>query len=78
MPIFGYNCNDCGEKFELLVGVTSEKTELKCTSCGSGSIEKTFEPFSVGKGSSNSSGPHCNAEACPVKSCPGEICPRYS
>ena len=29
MPIFTYICNECGEKFDLLVGVTVQKEELK-------------------------------------------------
>ena len=29
MPIYNYICKDCDEKFDLLVGVTAEKEELK-------------------------------------------------
>lgn len=28
MPIYTYACKDCGEKFDLLIGVTSERVEL--------------------------------------------------
>ena len=55
MPIYTYMCKDCKESFELLVGMTSEKTEFKCKKCGSKNIERTFEAFSVGKGGSGSS-----------------------
>ncbi len=30
MPLYSYICKECGEKFDLLVGMTQEKTELKC------------------------------------------------
>ena len=62
MPVYTYICEDCGEKFDLLVGMTSEKTELKCSKCNSKNIKKTFSSFSVK--SSNSSGPSCPTGTC--------------
>ena len=66
MPIFTYACQDCGEKFDLLVGVTSEKPELKCSKCNGENIKKVFEAFSVGesKGKMSSSGPSCPTGTC--------------
>jgi len=66
--MYSYVCNACGEKFDLLVGVTSEKTELKCTKCGSKNIKKTFAAFSMGeaKGKFGSSGPSCPTGTCPT------------
>ncbi|MEA3328360.1 MAG: zinc ribbon domain-containing protein [Candidatus Omnitrophota bacterium] len=69
MPIYSYICKDCKEKFDLLAGVTSEKTELKCKKCGSKNIEKTFASFSVGDSSnskSKSSGSSCSTGTCPT------------
>ncbi|MEW6686534.1 MAG: FmdB family zinc ribbon protein [Candidatus Edwardsbacteria bacterium] len=68
MPIYAYICKGCGEKFDLLVGVTSEKVELKCKRCGSESIERTLSHFSVGKseGKTSSSGPSCPTGTCPT------------
>ena len=65
MPIYTYMCKNCNEKFELLVGMTYEKTELKCKQCGSKNIERTFEAFSVGKGNS-SAGSSCPTGTCPT------------
>ena len=65
MPLFSYICKECGEKFDLLMGMTSEKTELKCKKCGSENIEKTFGSFSVG-GPSQSSGSSCPTGTCPL------------
>ena len=62
MPIYTYICGDCGEKFDLLIGVTSEKTELKCSKCDSKNIKKTFSSFSVKN--SDSSGPSCSTGTC--------------
>ena len=35
MPLFEYRCSECGKRFTLLVGVTAEKTPLRCPKCGS-------------------------------------------
>ncbi|MBL7197414.1 MAG: zinc ribbon domain-containing protein [Candidatus Omnitrophica bacterium] len=66
MPVYTYLCKDCGEKFDLLVGVTSEKAEFKCKKCNSKNIEKRFGAFSVGNpaGKSSSSGPSCPTGTC--------------
>ena len=48
MPIYNYVCKECGENFDLLIGVVSESVELKCRKCGSKNIEKTLSSFSVG------------------------------
>ena len=70
MPIYTYVCKDCGNKFELLVGVNSQKTSLKCSKCSSKNIQKVMGTFSVGEASSkfNSSGPGCPMGTCPT--CP--------
>ncbi len=60
-------CKDCNEKFDLLVGVSSEKVEFKCNKCGSKNIGKVLGSFSVGNPSdkSSSSGPTCSPGTCP-------------
>jgi len=62
MPVYTYVCDDCGKKFDMLVGMTSEKAELKCVKCGSENIKKVFSSFSVGK--ANPSGPSCPSGTC--------------
>ena len=66
MPIYTYICKKCGEKFDLLIGVISEKVELKCSKCGSKEIRKVPGSFSVGKsgGQSSSSGGICPTGTC--------------
>jgi len=66
MPIYSYVCKDCDEKFDLLIGVTSEKTELKCGKCSSKNIEKLLGSFSVGASGNNagSSGLSCPTGTC--------------
>lgn len=66
MPIYTYLCKKCDNRFELLVGMTMQSEELKCTKCGSVKIEKTLSSFSVG--SSSSSEVECAPSTC--HSCP--------
>jgi len=68
MPIYSYVCKDCGEKFDLLVGVTTEKPKLKCKKCGSKNIKKSFGTFSMGesKDKGSFSGPSCPTGTCPT------------
>ena len=68
MPIYTYICKKCGEKFDLLVGVTAEKEELKCKKCNSRNIEKTLGTFSIGAsgGKSGSSDSSCPTGTCPL------------
>ncbi|MDI6821747.1 MAG: zinc ribbon domain-containing protein [Actinomycetota bacterium] len=48
MPIYIYKCRDCGQEFELLVGMGSSKEELKCKKCGSKNLERVFSAFGIG------------------------------
>ncbi len=68
MPIYNYVCKECGENFDLLMGVTSERVEPKCRKCGSKNIEKILSSFSVGssKGKPSSSGLSCPTGTCPI------------
>ena len=66
MPIYAYRCKDCGETFELLIGVTSKKTKLECAKCKSRNIEKLLGSFQVGSGGSGSG----FSGSCPTGTCP--------
>ena len=67
MPVYTYLCKDCGEKTDLLIGVTSEKVELKCKKCGSKNIHKTLNIFSIIKSNNKKSS---FGSGCPTGTCP--------
>ena len=67
MPIYAYICNECGEKLDLLVGVTAQKEELKCKKRNSKNIKKSLGTFSVSGGSGKASG---FDSSCPTGTCP--------
>jgi len=62
MPIYEFQCQECGNPFEELVFSSSKISELTCPSCGSENIRKKMSIFaskvagktSFGLGSTNS------------------------
>lgn len=55
MPIFEYQCRDCGTKFEKIV--FSETAAVVCKSCQSPQVTKLLSTFAVWSGASKSQAP---------------------
>jgi putative FmdB family regulatory protein len=51
MPIYEYKCEKCGMVSEFLVGVTQDKTDIKCKSCGNDKMQKILSRSNVSAGS---------------------------
>ena len=49
MPIFEYDCRDCGRHFEVLV---RGRDEASCPACAGRNLEKALSTFAVGAGGS--------------------------
>jgi putative FmdB family regulatory protein len=62
MPIFEYECADCGGRFEKLVRRPEEESGLSCPQCGKPRVVKQLSTFSAPAGGSSSG---------PVPMCPG-------
>ena len=62
MPIYEYECKDCGKESEMLV--RSSEEGVVCPSCGSSSLKKVFSTFAVSMASKFS------GDACPDGNCP--------
>lgn len=51
MPLYEYECKNCGHKFEKLVSISKADESQKCPECGKEDSQKqfsTFATFSVG------------------------------
>jgi len=52
MPIYEYECRDCGEKFEMFRSINSSDSEIKCPKCGVENAQRVFSLFARGSSSS--------------------------
>ena len=65
MPIFEYECEDCGTSFEKLVRGSSANG-VACPSCGEHHLKQQFSTFAA-----RAQGPQASAE---MPSCSGGMC----
>ncbi len=47
MPIYEYRCQECGEKFEKLVRLSTSTSEIECPKCSGRRVEKLISAFST-------------------------------
>lgn len=66
MPIYTYLCKNCGEKFDLLMGVNSDKPKIICKNCGSKNVKKEFSSFSTPNSSEGGFSGSCPTGSCPL------------
>jgi putative FmdB family regulatory protein len=68
MPIYEYQCTQCGERFEVRQSIGEGGSKLKCPKCGAAEPQRLFSSFfsssSRGSGSSEVSYPTCNSGVC--------------
>ena len=68
MPLYEYECSDCGEGFEVLVLDSDEI--IKCAICDSENIGKQFSTFGLGGGNENLEVPESgDSGGCSQSSC---------
>lgn len=54
MPIYEFQCDECGEVFECLCFRSDGKEAVACTSCGGTKTHKLLSTFSCGSSDSKS------------------------
>ena len=73
MPIFEYQCEACGKKFEQLVRSSAEKP-AGCPKCGGKKLSKQFSSFSAPVAQPSFDSP-CASGSCNTGSCSTGACP---
>jgi len=53
MPIFDFECQECGKKFDLMIS-NADKGKAKCPECHSPKIKQMLSLFNTGGGSKSS------------------------
>lgn len=57
MPLFEFQCQKCGQRFEELMSTDELATvRVKCPACGSHRAEREFSAFATGSGSAGDLG----------------------
>jgi putative FmdB family regulatory protein len=46
MPVYEYECKQCGSRFEKMQPITAEPLS-ECVNCGQGPIRRVFQPVGV-------------------------------
>lgn len=49
MPVYEYRCQDCGKKFQALIGMTAEPDDEACPHCGSKRTGRLVSRFIRGR-----------------------------
>ncbi|MBN1869519.1 MAG: zinc ribbon domain-containing protein [Candidatus Omnitrophica bacterium] len=66
MPLFSYECQKCGHIFDLLIGMTMEKTKMECPKCQSTDIVKLISFPNISSKKTSPSGGSCPTGTCPL------------
>ena len=45
MPVYEYQCTQCGKMFELLRSITADDSDLKCPECGDEHPQRAISTF---------------------------------
>ena len=56
MPIYEYECKNCGERFQALLLAGEDDGKMACPRCGARGVKKVISLFSVGSEPTSSSG----------------------
>jgi len=51
MPIYEYECEKCGERFELRRSVSDSDSEIRCPKCETENPQRVFSMFTAGSSS---------------------------
>ena len=70
MPIYEYNCPDCGNLFSHLHKRLGEAAP-ECPKCSSKKVKKQFSTFAP---ATSGAGPCAQADACPMGASAGHSC----
>jgi len=71
MPIYEYECKDCGEIFERLQPSSAKKTGEPCAKCRGTNTERVLSAFAARAGASRESQ---SPSACSARNCPNTQC----
>lgn len=69
MPLYEYECEDCGTTFEQLVAARDRDNGALCPDCGSENVERLLSTFAIGKSNAASSSANVSCPTCSTGMC---------
>ncbi|HTI68851.1 MAG TPA: zinc ribbon domain-containing protein [Candidatus Limnocylindria bacterium] len=60
MPIYEFQCDDCGKDSEILVRTSAWEGSTTCPACGSKHLKKKFSTFAASVAGGSGDGPSCS------------------
>ncbi|OGO38214.1 MAG: hypothetical protein A2147_02250 [Chloroflexi bacterium RBG_16_57_8] len=55
MPLYEYECEECGSEFEVRRAITESEGEVECPACGETECRQVFSGFAFGASSASGS-----------------------
>jgi putative FmdB family regulatory protein len=79
MPMYEYQCQECGSQFSLLRRMSQSDSDIVCTQCGAPQIQRLFSVFAAHSKESNGAvsslaGDSCSGGTCGMGSCSSGMC----
>jgi len=68
MPIYEYQCQQCGERFEVRQSIGEDGSRLNCPKCKAGNPERLFSSF-FSRSTSGSEPPETSYPTCATGTC---------
>jgi putative FmdB family regulatory protein len=72
MPVFDYQCTECGKNYDLYHKVREVKEDIVCPSCGSTNHKKLMSVPNVSTGGKSNA--DFSPESCPARGSCGGSC----
>jgi len=64
MPVYEYQCSECGKKFEIRQSMGEDGSKLSCPNCSSSNLRRILSSFFSQGSASDISCPTCNSGTC--------------
>lgn len=67
MPIYEYECNQCGKTFDFFHRTQSDSETVRCPECGASNVQRLLSTFSTSsEGKTQKGGSNCPTGQCPL------------
>jgi putative FmdB family regulatory protein len=69
MPIYEYECSECGERFEVRQAMGKDESDLRCPKCNAAKPRKLISAFFSQRSGDSSTADYSDFPSCPTGTC---------